>query len=308
MYRTRDRGRLLPDESIVVEGRIGDDTEIKLLGQRIDQRDVEATIVRCAYGVIREGVTSVRSTAGTTDTQFLVAHVVLSPTRSSNLLADPSTFLRDLLVSLPLPRYMCPTVLVPVGKMPMAMTSKLDRRAVSPLPVTQPERSAAEGAASAQSMSEDESQVKSIWEEVIPQEHFDVTWESDFFHVGGTSLPLAQLQAQFHARFGLSIRLAGLFANSTLQSTAQLVANRTDGNETLKATIDWEWETRPSADTPNRHRPSRCGARRRRKSKVRPHHQWRRLSRSCAPAERYRQPGHRARACRGRASAAEEFG
>jgi len=29
MYRTRDRGRLLPDGSIVVEGRIGDGTEIK---------------------------------------------------------------------------------------------------------------------------------------------------------------------------------------------------------------------------------------------------------------------------------------
>lgn len=248
MYRTRDRGRLLPDGSIVVEGRIGDDTEIKLRGQRIDLKDVEATIVRCAHGVITEAVASVRSTAGTTDTQFLVAHVVISPTRSNMLADDPSAFLRDLLAGLPLPRYMCPTVLVPIEKMPMTMSSKLDRRAVSALPVTQPERSVAEGATSAQSMSEDESQLKSIWEEVIPQGLFDVTRESDFFHVGGTSLLLVQLQAQLHARFGLSIRLADLFANSTLQSMAQLVASRTDGDETLRATIDWEWETRPSAD------------------------------------------------------------
>jgi hybrid polyketide synthase/nonribosomal peptide synthetase ACE1 len=249
MYRTRDRGRLLPDGSIVVEGRIGEDTEIKLRGQRIDLKDVEATIVRCANGVISEAVASIRSTAGT-DTQFLVAHVVLSPTRS-NMLADSSTFLRDLLAGLPLPRYMCPTVLVPIEKMPMTMSSKLDRRAVSALPVTQPERSVAEGATSAHSMSEDESQLKSIWEEVIPQGLFDVTLESDFFHVGGTSLLLVQLQAQLRARFGLSIRLADLFANSTLRSMAQLVARRASllgQGEALKMTIDWEWETRPSAD------------------------------------------------------------
>lgn len=71
MYRTRDRGRLLPNGSIIVEGRIGEDTEIRLRGLRIDLKDIEQTIVRYARGVVAEAVASVRtstSTARTTGT------------------------------------------------------------------------------------------------------------------------------------------------------------------------------------------------------------------------------------------------
>lgn len=244
MYRTRDRGRLLPDGSILVKRRIGDDTEIKLRGQRIDLKDIEQTILRTADGLVAEAVASVRSTTGNRDAQFFVAHVVFSPTKTP---ADVHGFLRDLLASLPLPRYMCPTVIVPIDKMPMTMSFKLDRRAVSMLPVTEPEPRNGNKT----TLSDDESQLKTIWQEVMPQGLFDhMTLESDFFHVGGTSLLLIQLQAYIRKRLGVSIRLADLFANSGLQPMSQLVAKELGKLDQMGTppTIDWEWETRPSQD------------------------------------------------------------
>ncbi|KXX75016.1 Nonribosomal peptide synthetase 14 [Madurella mycetomatis] len=240
MYRTKDRGRLLSDGSILVEGRIGDDTEIKLRGLRIDLKDIEQTIVRCAKGVVAEAVVSVRSTAGT-DTQFLVAHAVLSPT---NMPDDAQAFLSELRAGLSLPQYMLPTVILPIDKMPMTMSSKLDRRAVAALPVTQPDRGNQETVE--ESLSDEESQLKVVWEEVLPQGMFDITRESDFFHVGGTSLLLVQLQAYINQRFGVSVRLADLFANSMLRPMSHLIARQTAPDAAVSTTIDWEWETRPS--------------------------------------------------------------
>ncbi|KAI0000735.1 hypothetical protein F4779DRAFT_604486 [Xylariaceae sp. FL0662B] len=246
MYRSRDRGRLMSDGSVVVEGRIGDDTEIKLRGQRIDLKDIEQTILRSANGVIVDAVASVRSTGSSTDAQFLVAHVVFS-------LASPpeheQTFLNDLKESLPLPRYMCPAVIMPISKMPMTMSSKLDRRAASTLPVTNLDSGGSNN--QNQSLSEYDLGIKDLWREVMPQGLFDdMSPHSDFFHVGGTSLLLIRLQAHIRQRLGVSIRLADLFANSTLRLMSVLV-NKQQGTpgETVKLpTIDWEWETRPSID------------------------------------------------------------
>ncbi|ORY68694.1 uncharacterized protein BCR38DRAFT_472189 [Pseudomassariella vexata] len=151
MYRSRDRSRLMADGSILIEGRIGGDTEIKLRGQRIDLKDIEQTILRTADGVIADTVASARSIAN----------------------------------------------------------------------------------------------------EVIPQGLFDdLSPNSDFFHVGGTSLLLIRLQALINQRLGILIRLADLFANSTLRPMSILINQHLGSlDETMRLPmIDWEWETRPSPD------------------------------------------------------------
>lgn len=61
MFRTGDRGRLLSDGSLIVEGRIGDDTQIKIRGVRFDLRDVEQTIVQASEGAIAEAVAVART-------------------------------------------------------------------------------------------------------------------------------------------------------------------------------------------------------------------------------------------------------
>ena len=52
MHRTGDRGRLTSNGSLLVEGRIDGDTQIKLRGICIDLRDIETTIIQTSTGNI----------------------------------------------------------------------------------------------------------------------------------------------------------------------------------------------------------------------------------------------------------------
>lgn len=51
MYLTGDVGRWREDGTLVVEGRIAGDTQIKLRGLRIDLQDVERAILDVSSGV-----------------------------------------------------------------------------------------------------------------------------------------------------------------------------------------------------------------------------------------------------------------
>lgn len=50
MFRTGNRGRLLPDGSLVVDGRINDNTQIKIRSVRVNLQDIKHTIVQAAKG------------------------------------------------------------------------------------------------------------------------------------------------------------------------------------------------------------------------------------------------------------------
>lgn len=96
MFRTGDRGRLLPDGSFIVEGRICDDTQTKIRGVRIDLQEIEQTLVQDSEGAIAEAVAVVHTTANSSagvvasDSKFIVGYVVFdrvpqpSATRRAN--------------------------------------------------------------------------------------------------------------------------------------------------------------------------------------------------------------------------------
>ncbi|KAI0197236.1 hypothetical protein EV127DRAFT_415985 [Xylaria flabelliformis] len=214
MYRTKDRGRLLSDGCLLVEGRIGGDTEIKLRGMRVDLREVEQTIITCASGVIVEAVVSIRS-----QSEVLVGHIVFSP------IAIPSnteSFLRDLCDKLPLPEAVYPVLLVPIDRISTTASSKLDRAAIAALPV----RLAGDALRVSRPLTTMELRMKVIWSEVLVNglTHADsINTESDFFHVGGTSMLLIEVQAQIRKQLGVLIVLVQLFRSSTLRAMAKLV-------------------------------------------------------------------------------------
>ncbi|KAF4124349.1 Acyl transferase domain in polyketide synthase (PKS) enzyme [Geosmithia morbida] len=88
MYRTGDVGFLQPDGTLVLKGRIGDDTEVKLNGVRIDLKDVEKTVLQASGGVLSDAVASLRTSAEGT-VKFMVVHVVFS---AGNLSEDKGSY------------------------------------------------------------------------------------------------------------------------------------------------------------------------------------------------------------------------
>lgn len=253
MYRTRDRGRLHPDGMVTVEGRIGDDTQVKLRGVRIDLQDIEQTIIQCSSGAVTEAVATVRSAAGgngdAPDSKFIVAHVVLAPDFRDETEGQHG-YLSRLVSTLPLPQSVRPSALVPIDEMPRTVSAKVDRRAVAALPVTlsSPGSDESNTRAELQPLTETEGCVKAIWEQVLSgNELMDwtkITTTSDFFHVGGTSMLLLEVRSLVEQQLGVSVPLIQLIEHSTLGAMARLLRGRADEVEP----VDWEAEALPSPD------------------------------------------------------------
>lgn len=269
MFRTGDRGRLLSDGSLILEGRIGDDTQIKIRGVRIDLRDIEQTIVQASEGAIVEAVAVARTTSSSSaaevasDSKFIVGYVVFDAEFLNHqpLEGPPGTtsrgqaYLARLLASLPLPRTVCPSMLIPIDKLPLTTSGKMDRRVLAALPLDRSASSAArQQIEQTEPMTEMELHTQAIWEEVLnfegdhlndPQESAPlVTRDTDFFHVGGTSMLLLEMRAQIKRQLGLSVPLMRLFEHSTLGAMASLLAAQEAkrANLTARAHIDWESE------------------------------------------------------------------
>ncbi|KAI0552262.1 hypothetical protein F4679DRAFT_581566 [Xylaria curta] len=273
MFRTGDRGRLLPDGSLVVEGRIGDGTQIKIRGVRIDLRDIEQTIIQASEGAIAEAVAVARTTSNssaaeiTSDSKFIVGYVVFNAEfLNQQPLEGPAdatsrgqAYLARLLAGLPLPRTVCPSMLIPIDKVPLTTSGKMDRRSLAALPLDRSSSSAARRQTEQmEPLTELELRTEAIWDHVLNLEgdHLNdaqksaplITRDTDFFHVGGTSMLLLEMREQIKKQLGLSVPLMQLFEHSTLGAMATLLAAQEAKRAHVAAwtDIDWESEATPS--------------------------------------------------------------
>lgn len=239
MYRTGDKGRIT-ENGLEVLGRIDGDAQIQLRGIRIELEEIENTILQAAAGAIHS--VAVSSRGGGTNV-FLVAHSVLNHVHVHE---NEDAFLQTLAASLPLPQYMRPAAIITISKMPLTNNGKLDRTAIQQLPILQAQGT--QRATAAVQLGNVEQQLGKLWESVLPKEVFElyaIEPDTDFFHVGGNSMALLQLQSQIRKELGASLTLVKLFENSTLTAMAQVV---TDATFSASLDIDWTQETALTKD------------------------------------------------------------
>ncbi|KAK3369536.1 hypothetical protein B0T24DRAFT_722419 [Lasiosphaeria ovina] len=253
-HLTGDRGRLTADGRLILHGRIEGSTQVKLAGIRIELQDVEATILNANTAVL-QAVVSARRSPGS-DTPFLVAFVVLSDRFGDA--AERARLLEQLPSSLPLPPYMRPAVAVSVDRLPTNSSGKLDRRTVDAWPLPTSSDSEEEGQAKTTlftGLSELEDTLVRLWRDALPQgllrPQSSLDSQSDFFHVGGSSLSLINLQDLIKERFHISVSLHKLFQSSSLGGMAAAIRelrteseSESDGaaDTAAPAIIDWEQE------------------------------------------------------------------
>lgn len=252
MHRTGDKGRWHKDGSgLLIEGRRSGDTQHKLRGLRIDLQEVEKVMLKEAGGVLSQVIVTVRRTSPDSP-EFLVAHAQFHPKHCPPEIQDQQKFLNTLSSRLPLPQYMWPAITVPVQVLPMMSSGKLDRRAIATLPL--PETSSfdetdALDTVPVADLTETEAWLKRTWEKVISKDvvsSHQIVTDSDFFHVGGTSMLLLRLQAEIRQNFGFQIPLVHLFASSSLGAMARLMDKRAEAEsqQSIAPTIiDWDAET-----------------------------------------------------------------
>lgn len=257
-HRTGDRGVLTHDGRLVLQGRVQGSTQVKLAGVRVDLQDIEATILQAVPEVTHVAVSARKSSNSDDNTPFLVAFVVLSNTTSS-CVSGRTRFLEELPRKLPLPQYLKPAMAIGVDYLPTNSSNKLDRRTIDYWPLSKP--TAETGAPSDggdELDTEFEVALRQLWEDALPEglaRRYDhsIRGSSDFFHVGGSSLSLINLQGLIKERLSLSVSLYKLFQNSTLKSMAALLQDQgaTAVNEPA-ASIDWEREVALPSDIAQR--------------------------------------------------------
>ncbi|KAK8914934.1 Fusarin C synthetase [Metarhizium anisopliae] len=236
MYRTGDKAKFLPDGRIVFLGRIQGDSQIKLRGFRIELEDISNTIIRSSHGNITEaGISLRRNGNGSDDESFLVAFAVVSHSFDH---PEPSAFFKKLLNDLQLPRYMIPAKIVPVDRLPMSSSGKLDQHVLDSLPVPKEEER------NRSPLTDTQERLKKLWVEALPPigATAAIDQDVDFFQVGGNSLRIILLRESISREFCVSVSVFDLFANSTLGRMAARIDESTD-TTTSPETIDWNTET-----------------------------------------------------------------
>ncbi|GFG06092.1 nonribosomal peptide synthetase 14 [Aspergillus udagawae] len=239
MYRTGDKGRLLPTGELMYLGRMNGDTQVKLRGFRVELEDIAQTILRVSQGRLADAVVSVRGIHNEDgDRRFLVAFAV--PAQQDNGTGEIQPFLDQLVHSLPLPPYMIPRLILAVDHLPRNPNGKLDRRALDQLPLpslsidTHPQKLTAAQEA-----------VICVWKRCLDPSSLPSSWSpaADFFQLGGNSLLMVRVQSLLSEAFGRQVALHELFQSSTVQGMAARFAPEELAHPT--ALIDWESETTP---------------------------------------------------------------
>jgi acyl carrier protein len=119
-----------------------------------------------------------------------------------------------------LPAAMIPGQIVPLPSLPLTMSGKVDRQALSQLPVSR------RPPARHRRMPRDgiEKRLAVIWETALGLD--TIGRDDDFFDLGGTSLDSAQILARIDDEFDLHLPPQALAEKSTVEQLAELIANR----------------------------------------------------------------------------------
>ncbi|KAK0640627.1 hypothetical protein B0T16DRAFT_200677 [Cercophora newfieldiana] len=129
LYRSGDLGRMLPDGSIVIDGRMDD--QVKIRGQRVELDEVTKTIAR-APGVV--DCATILLKRDETSSERIVTFVVPHLAEGARFrVLDPGGELGGVIQETfrtalsQLPGYMIPSFLVPISVLPTTPSGKLDR-------------------------------------------------------------------------------------------------------------------------------------------------------------------------------------
>lgn len=128
IYRSGDFGRMLPDGSLVILGRIDD--QIKLRGQRIEAAEIngivsQVTAATAAVTLVLKHKDSIG--------EWLVTFYAGSDTAKDLHVLDPVAELQGAVfaeLNLRLLPYMVPSYLIPVSHIPLTSSGKVDKRAI----------------------------------------------------------------------------------------------------------------------------------------------------------------------------------
>jgi len=197
MYRTGDRGRRQPDDSLEFLGRIDD--QINLRGYRIEPAEIEQALMNQS-GVAAAVVYADRRGA-----------LVASVTAGSTSRPDPDRLRRALFTALP--TYMVPELILVCDTIPLLPNGKIDRLEMESTSAVAPRQRSGLPPKSAT-----EKALARIWSDLLGVSQ--LSRDDHFFVLGGHSIQTMQLASRILKHMELSIPLQKIFELPRLQDMA----------------------------------------------------------------------------------------
>lgn len=209
MYRTGDRARWQPDGSLVYLGRM--DGQVKIRGQRLELGEVDH-VLQQVDGIVAAATLALPGSGGE---DRLVAFYV--PEAGVTAAAVRSV------VQGYLPAFMVPEVFVPIERMPLSSSGKIDRSAlVARVPADEARVTASPG---------------SLLEQEVCRAMSEALGgacgpDDDFFAIGGHSLLALKVVTDLSDALGVDVRFADVFAHPTPRALSARIAGLRSGAET----------------------------------------------------------------------------
>ena len=213
IYRTGDTARWTPEGEIVLGGRT--DRQLKLRGVRLEPQEIAACL--SSHPKVKEA--AVKVFADRSQEVLAAYYTSREMLTEGELLAYAASYL---------PRYMLPTVIIRLDKIPLTSNGKVDESAL-PRPV-----SARENGKISTRLQEE---LLGIFRTVLEREDLDL--ESDYFLYGGNSLNAMQVIYEIENKTGHTMRIAELYACRNVRRLAEYL-----GDDGKAATGQMEADTK----------------------------------------------------------------
>jgi amino acid adenylation domain-containing protein/non-ribosomal peptide synthase protein (TIGR01720 family) len=199
LYKTGDLVRWMPDGNIEYIGR--NDFQVKIRGYRIELEEIENALV--SIDEIKQVCVLAKEKNGN---DYLVAYYV-----SENEIAEES-ILNTL--SVELPDYMIPSLLVQLESLPLTKNGKLDRKMLPDPDFTNTDSYLAP-------TSEMEIELCRIWEEALGVDNVGI--KDNFFRIGGNSILAIKLSHQINKVLDTVTVVADIFNYKTVQELSNYI-------------------------------------------------------------------------------------
>lgn len=228
MYKTGDICVCQPDGETVYQGRA--DHQIKIRGLRIEMGEIENAILE------QKGIGNVLVTAfGNEMSKFLCAYYI----KNENV--DETELRENLRKRLPV--YMIPSYFIPLDHFPMSPGGKINRKAL-PYPKAAARRKK-KASIQTTAMTATQKIMENVWKQVLKIQ--DVGLEDNFFHLGGDSLAVIQVQIAI-LKFKFEINTQDFYELQTLAAICDHIDRKLDAKGS--ALSDYELYARAQKGIP----------------------------------------------------------
>ena len=210
LYKSGDLARWLPDGTIEFLGRI--DQQVKIRGFRIELGEIENRLL--SHEEINEAVVLLRTDNGAE--KYLCGYIV---PKIAGVFAQRTTFTQELknFLAEVLPEHMIPPYFMPLEKMPLTANGKIDRHALSHMPLAHVTR----GNVHVAPRTSLEEKLAEIWKLILSAGNIGI--DDNFFELGGHSLRATVLVSRISKELGVTVPLAQLFKTPTIRSLAEYI-------------------------------------------------------------------------------------